>query len=126
MSTPSNLMDPDSEALGTSSCSRLRVLKKVDLPQPEGPIRAVTFPASILSDTRSSTLRLPNQQLTFSAVRVDGLGVGWGWDTTAATWGSSMVVTNPPPNSASAAFPCDRRDPPLRERLRRLPRVQDS
>jgi hypothetical protein len=30
------------------------------LPQPDGPINAVIWPAGIVSETRSSTLRWPN------------------------------------------------------------------
>ena len=40
---------------------------KVDLPQPEGPISAVTRRASMWSETRSRTLWSPNHALTFSA-----------------------------------------------------------
>jgi hypothetical protein len=35
--------------------------RNVDLPQPDGPISAVTILAGMLSDTRSSTLCSPNQ-----------------------------------------------------------------
>ena len=40
---------------------RLRDRRKVDLPQPEGPMRAVTWPADMSSDTLSSTRWVPNQ-----------------------------------------------------------------
>ncbi len=39
---------------------RLRMRKNVDLPQPDGPISAVTLPGSMVSETRSSTLCVPN------------------------------------------------------------------
>ena len=45
----------------TSSCMRLRDRRKVDLPQPEGPMRAVTWPAGMSSDTLSRTRWVPNQ-----------------------------------------------------------------
>ena len=45
----------------------------VDLPQPDGPISAVTRRASICSEHRSSTLRLPNHALTFVARSSAGL-----------------------------------------------------
>ena len=64
---PSSLTDPESAALGTSSCMRLRILRKVDFPQPEGPMSAVTFRGSISRLTRSRTLLLPNHALTFVA-----------------------------------------------------------
>ena len=45
----------------TDSCIRLRMRRNVDLPQPDGPISAVTVFGGIDSDTRSSTLFVPNQ-----------------------------------------------------------------
>jgi hypothetical protein len=38
---PSTMTWPSTRAPGTSSCIRLMVRRKVDLPQPEDPIRAV-------------------------------------------------------------------------------------
>ena len=72
---PSSRTSPASAAPGTSSCIRLRMRRNVDLPQPDGPISAVTCPAGMSRLTRSSTLRLPNQADTRSASRlaaVDG------------------------------------------------------
>jgi hypothetical protein len=37
--------------------------RNVDLPQPDGPISEVTWPAGIISDTRSSTWWSPNHAL---------------------------------------------------------------
>ncbi len=74
MSSPSSNTDPASVAIGTSSCMRLSVRRKVDLPHPEGPISAVTTPASILMLTPSSTLREPNQQLTSTPSRTPPTG----------------------------------------------------
>ena len=48
---------------GITSCIRLRMRRKVDLPHPDGPMSAVTRRASIASEQRSSTLRLPNHTL---------------------------------------------------------------
>ena len=39
---PSSRISPSSRALRTVSCMRLKVRSNVDLPQPEGPISAVT------------------------------------------------------------------------------------
>src|ERR1051326_2573021 len=61
MSAPSSHTSPASFALGTSSCIRLRIRRNVDLPQPDGPMSAVIWPGGMRSDTRSSTLRSPNQ-----------------------------------------------------------------
>src|SRR5262245_18142319 len=70
-SSPSST-DPLRAALGTSSCIRLRIRRKVDLPHPDGPISAVTCSAFIARETRSSTLCVPNQALTSRASRVAG------------------------------------------------------
>src|SRR5260221_344807 len=67
MSWPASSTWPPRLAPCTISCIRLSMRRKVDLPQPEGPIRAVTDPASIRSDTRSSTLCAPNQADTLRA-----------------------------------------------------------
>ena len=76
--------------MGISSCIRFRIRRKVDFPQPEGPMSAVTIPGSIESETRSSTLLEPNQALTLLATSVAGVdgaasgpadggsGPGWG------------------------------------------------
>ena len=76
MSTPSSLTDPERVAAGTSSCSRFRIRRNVDFPQPDGPIRAVTWPGSMDSEIRSSTLWEPNQALTLVASKPDGDGLG--------------------------------------------------
>ena len=79
MSWPSSRTSPASAAPGTSSCIRLRMRRNVDLPQPDGPISAVTWPAGMSRLTRSSTLRSPNQAETRSASRlavVDGRAAG--------------------------------------------------
>ena len=67
MSCPSSNTSPPIAAPGIISCIRLRMRRKVDLPQPEGPISAVTLPASMCSDTRSSTSREPNHAEMFRA-----------------------------------------------------------
>ena len=60
MSVPSSRTSPAMAAPGTSWCMRLSIRKNVDLPQPDGPISAVTAPARIVSDTCSSTMWSPN------------------------------------------------------------------
>src|SRR6476469_10355511 len=72
MSSPSSSTSPASAADGTSSCMRLRMRRKVDLPQPDGPIRAVIPEAGIVSDTRSRTWWLPNHAVMSRASRVAG------------------------------------------------------
>ncbi len=62
---------------GIISCIRLRIRRNVDLPQPDGPISDVTWPAGMSSDTRSSTLWVPNHAEMFRAsMPVSSLGRG--------------------------------------------------
>ncbi|SKT89458.1 Uncharacterised protein [Mycobacteroides abscessus subsp. abscessus] len=43
MSAPSSSTEPSTRAPGVTSCIRLRVRSTVDLPQPDGPMKAVTL-----------------------------------------------------------------------------------
>src|SRR4051794_14245515 len=72
MSSPSRSTLPASEAPGTSSCIRLRILRNVDFPQPDGPTRAVTSPARISRSTSASTWWSPNHACTPRATRSPG------------------------------------------------------
>ena len=65
-------------APGISSCIRLRMRRNVDLPQPDGPISAVTLPGSIDSVTWSSTWCVPNQAVMPTASSPAGPSVGSG------------------------------------------------
>src|SRR3954447_19042659 len=73
MSSPSSSTWPARLAPGTSSCIRLRIRRNVDLPQPEGPISAVTSPAAMVRSTSASTWWSPNHALTSSATSAAGL-----------------------------------------------------
>ncbi len=64
MSAPSSVTVPSARAPGTTSCIRFKQRTKVDLPQPDGPMIAVTwFSASGRSMPLSAWL-LPNQALS--------------------------------------------------------------
>src|ERR1700738_1294548 len=67
MSSPLSSTSPASLADGTDSCIRLRIRRNVDLPQPDGPISAVTVRAGMASETRSSTFLDPNHADTLWA-----------------------------------------------------------
>ncbi len=54
MSVPSSVTRPETEQPGASSFMRLSVLSSVDLPQPEGPMRAQT---SFSGNDRLTSLR---------------------------------------------------------------------
>src|ERR1700728_3838368 len=55
MSSPSRRTSPASFAPDTDSCIRFKMRRKVDLPQPEGPMRAVTEAGGTNNETSSRT-----------------------------------------------------------------------
>src|SRR5512142_2007311 len=57
---PSNRTTPSTWAPGTVSCIRLRQRRSVDLPQPDGPMMAVTCPLPTLNETSRTALTAPN------------------------------------------------------------------
>jgi len=59
MSCPSSSMLPVTRAAGIVSFIRLRQRRKVDLPQPDGPMKAVTRSSWILIDTSFSACLAP-------------------------------------------------------------------
>ena len=59
MSSPSSSTLPSTRAPGITSCIRLRERSTVDLPQPDGPMIAVTLRGSMVIDTSSTALKLP-------------------------------------------------------------------
>src|SRR5215831_5770997 len=69
MSLSPRIIWPARLAPATISCIRLSMRRNVDLPHPDGPIRAVTVPGSIVRETRSSTLCVPNHADTLRASR---------------------------------------------------------
>src|SRR6476660_1829677 len=61
MSTPSRAMVPLTRAPGVSSCIRFRVRRNVDLPQPDGPMIAVTARGGIVTFTPRTARNAPYQ-----------------------------------------------------------------
>ena len=59
MSWPSRLTSPSTRAPGVSSCIRLSERRTVVLPQPEEPIRAVTWFGSIVIVTSCTAWNSP-------------------------------------------------------------------
>ena len=59
MSLPSMRTSPETLAPGMTSCMRLRVRSTVDLPQPEGPMKAVTERGLICISTPSTARKSP-------------------------------------------------------------------
>ena len=60
-----------------NSCIRFKILMNVDLPQPDGPINAVTVPEKKSIEISSSTCFLPNHACTPLASRPVEPAVGW-------------------------------------------------
>src|SRR2546430_14804743 len=65
MFSPSRMTLPSARAPGSSSWRRLRQRTSVDLPDPEGPISAVTWLGSTDSEMSSIASRLPYQAERF-------------------------------------------------------------
>src|ERR1700722_5925115 len=61
MSSPKSLISPSMRASGFNSCIRLSARRKVDLPQPLGPMMAVTALAVTSSETSLTAARLPKK-----------------------------------------------------------------
>ena len=59
MSTPSIATEPCTYAPGITSCIRLSVRRKVDFPQPDGPMNAVTERGSTDISTSATALKSP-------------------------------------------------------------------
>ena len=59
MSSPSSSTEPSTRAPGMTSCIRLSVRSTVDLPQPDGPMNAVTLRGSTDIATPSTALKAP-------------------------------------------------------------------
>src|SRR5690242_8377122 len=72
MSSPSNSTCPRARAPGTTSCIRLRQRRKVDLPQPDGPISAVICRGATSRLMLSSALNAPYQAFRLLTASADG------------------------------------------------------
>src|SRR4029077_9502123 len=97
--TPSSRMSPVRRVLRISSFNRFTERRNVLLPQPEGPIRAVTARRGVENVTSTSACVAPYQKLY---VRTSMMGVAAG-DGRAATrgtagagWGDGRAATVPP------------------------------
>src|SRR6476469_6359002 len=79
MSWSSSVTVPVTRAPGMTSCMRLRLRRNVDLPQPDGPIMAVTCLGSIVMSTSASACVEPYQAFSPStsmrlAMEISGSG----------------------------------------------------
>src|ERR671923_1999209 len=76
MSSPSSSTLPVIQPCSESSCIRLSVRRKVDLPQPDGPISAWTRLLSKASDTPFTAVNFPYIAVSLSvATRIVGSAI---------------------------------------------------
>src|SRR5690242_7610983 len=76
MSCPSSMTWPPTRAPGTVSCIRFRQRTKVDLPQPDGPMIAVTDRSRRSTDTCRTAWSAPKYaSSSATAIRVAGVSV---------------------------------------------------
>src|SRR5579863_1993377 len=68
MFLPSRRITPSSREWRTVSCMRSRVRKRVDLPQPDGPMRAVTLLVAMPRLISKRVCLAPYQKLTLEMV----------------------------------------------------------
>src|SRR6476659_5558911 len=96
MSSPSSRTRPVIQPCSDNSCIRLRVRRKVDLPQPDGPISACTRLGTKLSDTPFTAVNLPYIADSLSVtIRGAGLG-GDSWRPGGRITRGSTIETKPP------------------------------
>src|SRR5664280_896535 len=69
MSSPNRWISPSMRASGFNSCIRLSARRKVDLPQPLGPMMAVTAHAAMSSETFLTAAFLPKKTERLRTVR---------------------------------------------------------
>src|SRR5215217_2383752 len=83
MSAPSSSTRPVIQPCSDSSCIRLRVRRKVDFPQPEGPMSACTRLGGKLNETSFTATNSPYMAESFS-VTIRGASGAAGWTGGAA------------------------------------------
>src|SRR5918998_5429217 len=100
MSSPSSSTRPVIQPFSESSCIRFRVRRKVDLPHPDGPIRACTWCGAKPSETPFTAVNLPYMTVSLS-VAIFGAAAVAGATGFAVTRVSSFKVL-----TAGSAIQC--------------------
>src|SRR6476661_10764086 len=96
MSSPSSRTRPVIQPFSDSSCIRLSVRRKVDLPQPDGPMRACTRLAVKLSETPFTAVNLPYMAVSLSdSTRTRGGAPGTGAPSAATRGGAILRAGSP-------------------------------
>src|SRR5262245_45679891 len=86
MSCPSRQTEPATRAVGTVSCMRLRQRSSVDLPQPDGPMTAVTSrsrnvietPRTASADAKNALSVVASRRIRSASAAGGGAGVAVG------------------------------------------------
>src|SRR5690242_20376633 len=94
MSSPSSSTRPVLQPFSDSSCIRFSVRRKVDLPQPDGPIKACTRWAVNLRDTPLTAVNLPYMAVSLSVSIRAGAGAP-GAGASGATRGAATRTGAP-------------------------------
>src|SRR4051812_39270170 len=103
MSSPSRRTRPVIQPCSDSSCIRLRVRRKVDLPQPDGPIRACTRLGGKASETPLTAVNFPYMAESLSVtMRAVGLG-GASWRSGGRITAGSAIEAEPVPDGQPGA-----------------------
>src|SRR4051794_11871724 len=109
MSSPSSSTRPVIQPCSLSSCIRLSVRRKVDLPQPDGPISAWTRLAGKASETPFTAVNFPYIAVSLSvSMRTRGgisaAGTGGRAAAGGAVWTpGSPIEVEPPPDGQPRA-----------------------
>src|SRR5262245_1863106 len=109
MFTPSRLILPSTRAFGVSSCIRFRVRRKVDLPQPDGPMMAVTARGGIVRlmprTARNDAYQTSRPSMAISPLVPTGAGgaagFGVGGATGAASCSGASIASSGPRTAVS-------------------------
>src|SRR5678815_4217148 len=89
MSWPSRLTEPATRAVGTVSCMRLRHRSSVDLPQPDGPMIAVTSRSrNVIETSRTASADPKNAQSALASRRIRSAPAAAGGATAAVGRGA--------------------------------------
>src|SRR5262245_52194150 len=96
MLSPLRRMSPLVRTVSIRSFKRLTERSSVDLPQPDGPISAVTLPAGTLSVTSSSARLGPYHRLNLSTSSTGASAASASWTCVGTTSPRCTAASNPP------------------------------
>src|SRR5579864_3836499 len=100
MLLPSRSTRPETRPVGTVSCMRLRQRRKVDLPQPEGPMIATTLPSGTASEIPCTAWIEPNHASSDSVMRrmrsalTAGISFAGRASAKPATWAFTSIAAS--------------------------------